>query len=168
MQDLEENSCVSFISRTPGYIRCSDKSLVASFTGVNNSSPCGLLCSSVYYVLLQVWNVVATILHIIGCPVDRISACMTSLKTGIVDFFSSLFSRSSSQPSGQVTPAAVVGTTTGFTLTSVTTSPLVNYPRDRDSRGNYQSVRADEEAVLPRASTPNKLPPAVKGSVTDV
>lgn len=56
------------------YVRCKNKSFIINSN--SGGGVCGTACAGVKYVCLQIWNVLAVVLHIIGFPTDRCCACL--------------------------------------------------------------------------------------------
>ena len=80
------------VHRLPAYFRCTGKPLAVGGGSGSSSSGggggCGTVLAGITYVLQQVWNVVATLLHIVGFPTDavcaRLSRCGASVASSPV------------------------------------------------------------------------------------
>jgi len=84
---LESTPMFAPLSKASGYIRVNNRSMVHSGTSAGNG--CMGILRSVWDGLGYVWNVVAALLFIVGCPVERINACFTSVADRIRTTFSS-------------------------------------------------------------------------------
>ena len=104
------------INRIPSYVRCTNKSMVLTSSNGSGSGgvvgACGAAWAGVSWVLLQVWNVVATILHIVGLgPMSdavcaKLSKCTAPIANAVSSCFRSTSSSSSSSSSSGEAAAA--------------------------------------------------------------
>lgn len=72
---LESTPLFGPLTKATGYVRANNRSLLhgqESMTCLGCSTSAGVLFSN---CALQVWNVLAALLYIVGCPVERITRC---------------------------------------------------------------------------------------------
>jgi len=81
---------VKNLSKMTAYVRCRNKSFIISSNSSSGSCFDSLACTGIVYVLTQIWNLIAVVLHIIGFPTDRCCAFLSKGMTSVLGIISSL------------------------------------------------------------------------------
>ena len=89
---LETTTVFAPLTRATGYIRASNRSLVhgGSSQPLSCYGSCSSACSMMYACMIHVWNVIAALLYIIGCPVERLTKCFSDACSALQTSFSSV------------------------------------------------------------------------------
>lgn len=89
---LETTPVFGPLTKASGYIRANNRNLVHA--GSSDSNTCHACCVSTlsvgYGCLVHVWNAVAALLYIIGCPVERISLCLVGASRSLQRMFDNM------------------------------------------------------------------------------
>ena len=148
------------------YIRVNDKELIhsdfacgAGDSSSSSSTSCGvkvmafitMICSAFFYFIMQVFNLFMAVLFIMGCPMDRINACCTSVSSNISSVTSSFSSLFSSSSSSSLSPSSSRGYILGgSTSTSTSTYAPLNTQMPEDQTDD-SSIGTKTKEGLPTA-----------------
>ena len=150
------------------YIRVNDKELIhsdfacgssADGSSSSSSTSCGakimafitMICSALFYIITQVFNLFMAVLFIMGCPMDRINACCTSVSSNISSVTSSFSSLFSSSSSSSLSPSSSRGYILGgSTSTSTSTYAPLNTQMPEDQTDD-SSIGTKTKEGLPTA-----------------
>ena len=82
---MERSRLCSPIHAQSNFVASVNKTFVLS-GGSGGGSLMESICGTVKWVFHMIWNVIATLLHIVGCPVDACSAYISGRYAAIVNY----------------------------------------------------------------------------------